>query len=624
MFSNESCHSPLYALIATPMSRLSAIRSVAAPTMTAMVIVSSKAHESPERRWHVSKRMLWLSLVLCWRSAHAVGMECAANGDAGECLDQSSPPSAGVAVVGSCGLYLAESTIPSGGWGVFLGHDMDKDSLVQEGGAEILVADIEENRMLHHYIFNDTLPRWSLADLTWEPASFSNSFEADKVSVIAPGVGSLAVAHLGFFNVEQDGCHSYLDVPRTNPGAGSRSPRRDCTYRLIQDLKAGSELFTSYASKHFQDTVPSEAVRLSDAFKEQWQVIAYGLETDQAEHLWGSITKKTKVAETSAFGSQPHTQRRDLDWLNDNGICIDHVKIGSKPDDPTDQALFARRHFRADEVVTTSLVKIISRSHLRVMVVDVESNPKKEIMWQGSQLLLNSCYGDPSSSLLLFPLDSRVHAINHPTAGQTANIAVRWSARLTNRSDWFDLTPEKVLIDAKAPGLAFDFYALSDIADGDELLLDYGSLWESAWDDHVRYWSPERIVHSDTYISAADYTTECNDRIVKTNDSSCMFEVPTWIETRCLSNKSDEQKEGKVVASTSCKVLRAENSGQYVVQVLPTGTDDPDASPSVKTVLREAIVFVNLPYTSNQFLRSGFRKEIGLPDGVFTPETMIA
>jgi SET domain len=574
--------------------------------------VSFVTMESQEQRLHISK-LFCLLLLAQWGSTHALEMECSANGEA-SCDDGS------VVGVGTttCGLYLAESTIPSGGLGVFIGHDMEKGSLLQDG-VEILIADVEENRMLHQFMFNETLPRWSLADYTWEPSSLNNSFEADKVSVLAPGLGSLAIAHLGLSNIEKDGCHSYLDVPRTDPWAGSRSPYRDCSYRLRQTLKAGSELFVSYALKHFQDTLLSQDVRLNEGFKEQWNVISYGLETDQAERLWESLTTKTNHPEAT-FGSQLKTQQqRDLSWLNDNGVCIDHVRIGNKQDDPTDQALFARRHFGADEVVTTSPVKIISRSHLHLMVADTASKPKKEIMWQGSQLLLNSCYGDPSSSLLLFPLESRVHAINHPTAGQAANIGVRWSARFTNRSDWFDMTPEELFIEAKAPGLAFDFYALSDIAAGDELLLDYGSLWESAWEDHVRSWSPERIVHSDTYISAADYTTECNDRIGKTKDRSCMFDVPTWMETRCLTDKMDEQKERKGVVSTSCKVLRADNSGQYVVQTLPTGTDDPDASPAVETVPREAILFVNRPYTANQFLRSGFRKEIGLPNGAFTP-----
>jgi hypothetical protein len=585
------------------------------PLSKMATLISFVAIGSQEQRFHVSK-LLGLLLLALWGSTHALEMECSVNGEA--CSD-------GSVGVGSttCGLYLAESTIPSGGLGVFIGHDMEKGSLLQDG-AEILIADIEENRMLHQYIFNDTLPRWSLADYTWEPSSLNNSFEADKVSVLAPGVGSLAIAHLGLFNIEKDGCHSYLDVPRTEPWAGSRSPYRDCSYRLRQNLKAGSELFVSYALKHFQDTLPSQdvrLVRLIEDFKEQWNVISYGLDTDKAERLWESLTTKADHPEAT-FDSQLNTQQqqRDLSWLNDNGVCIDHVRIGSKQDDPNDQALFARRPFGADEVVTTTPVKIISRAHLHLMVADTESQPKKEIMWQGSQLLLNSCYGDPTSSLLLFPLESRVHAINHPTAGQAANIGVRWSARFTNRTDWFDMTPEEIFIAANAPLLAFDFYALSDIAAGDELLLDYGSLWESAWEDHVRSWSPERIVHSDTYISAADYTTECNDRISKTNDLSCLFEVPTWMETRCLTDKMDDQKERKGVASTSCKVLRADSSGQYVVQTLPSGTDDLDASPVVETVPREAIVFVNRPYTANQFLRSGFRKEIGLPNGAFIPK----
>ena len=50
--------------------------------------------------------------------------------------------------------------------------------------------------------------------------------------------------------------------------------------------------------------------------------------------------------------------------------------------------------------------------------------------------------------------------------------------------------------------LAMEVVALRDIHPHEELFLDYGEEWESAWLQHVRDWQPANGASS--YISAAD------------------------------------------------------------------------------------------------------------------------
>lgn len=524
-------------------------------------------------------------LILLLGCGHAIEMDCGADG---ECTANNDP----------CGLYIAESTIPFGGLGVFLGTEAKGGSVI-DTVSDILVPDIEENRLIYEYLSNETLPSWSLSDITWE---FTGAKEADAVAVVSGGIGSLANIHLGLFNVEKVPCSRFRDLPRTDPMVGSKSPYEDCSYRMTQDATAGSELFLSPASRNILDTP-----RSNPSFQEIWDRISYGLGEAVASELWETIGKRN----VSALNEVPNLPtRRPVEWLKEHGVCIDQVHV-------MDQSLFAKKDFKTNSVVTTSPIRVLSRAHLDITLLDRNSEPKKEIMWQGKQLLVNSCYGDPSSSLLFLPLDSRVQAINHPRDGQTANLGIRWSSRLSRSKEFFEMSPPELLKEAKAGGLSFDFYALSDIAAGDKLLIDHGAAWEKAWSEHVRSWAPNRIVHSEDYISAEDYGLQCRKTITLTNDHACMMNVPTWItlgcSTRALEKAGTIAESINSEAKTSCRILSVDSKGLYSVRVGQYSSTL--ESLVVEGLAVDDITFTNRPYTSNQFLRSAFRHEIGIPSG---------
>jgi hypothetical protein len=41
-------------------------------------------------------------------------------------------------------------------------------------------------------------------------------------------------------------------------------------------------------------------------------------------------------------------------------------------------------------------------------------------------------------------------------------------------------------------GLMFEFVALRDIQEGEEILINYGQEWQDAWDAHVAKWTPPK------------------------------------------------------------------------------------------------------------------------------------
>jgi hypothetical protein len=107
---------------------------------------------------------------------------------------------------------------------------------------------------------------------------------------------------------------------------------------------------------------------------------------------------------------------------------------------------------------------------------------------RGAQVLTNYCFGHTNSSLLLCPYGNGVNYINH---NQTqANVRFRWA-------EGFGVMHNETLINegtledmSVTPQLAFDYIALRDIQEGEELFLDYGDSFEAAWQRHVANFKP--------------------------------------------------------------------------------------------------------------------------------------
>ena len=136
----------------------------------------------------------------------------------------------------------------------------------------------------------------------------------------------------------------------------------------------------------------------------------------------------------------------------------------------------------------------------------------------GQELLLNYAFSHPDSPMLLVPTAPLANFINHggpftsekPNSGG-ANVVVRWPEEDSNTGklfDWvfnngmgddykeFDATahyehnawlkmhPLDVM--ERSGKLAFEYVALRDIHNNEEILIDYGPLWDQAWNSFMR------------------------------------------------------------------------------------------------------------------------------------------
>lgn len=214
---------------------------------------------------------------------------------------------------------------------------------------------------------------------------------------------------------------------------------------------------------------------------------------------------------------------KPLSWLDQNGVCLaaGKLKVGSSEIKYAGRGLLATTHIGKDEVVLTSPLIAMREEDFTIYKSDSDQVFVRNIIDKttvvGKELLLNYAFTHPDSPLHLVPNAPLANFINHggsfmsdDYAEQGANVKVRWpidgsnSAKLfqwaynQERRSHFDNDFEKTKFDDPNPWLkdhpidvmersgklALEYVALRDIDAGEEILLDYGELWQTAWEEY--------------------------------------------------------------------------------------------------------------------------------------------
>ena len=338
---------------------------------------------------------------------------------------------------------------------------------------------------------------------------------------------------------------------------------------------------------------------------------------------------------------------RSLLWLEEHGLCLDNLSEGISTVRQAGRGAFAVRDMRKGQVVAPAPMAHVLRDHLRMYVRRRIVNGTNVIRRSGHQLMLNYCYGHPDSSILLFPYSPVVNFINHgfgsrgKRAGGEPNVELRWSDLPNRRHDWSNWTVSEVIKERHA-GLILEFVALRNIKEGEEVLADYGTEWEGAWDRHVESWRP--VPDAGAYVSASMLNREGGS--VRTEDEQAVDPYPDNVHVVCYVPLLESTSSGggaQVWSSWAsmfhysdnaqpCRVLRRyiDNSaegGTSVLSLRPRRQPSPHRRDLYEVMLRtkklmvdvprEAIEFVDKPYTKDQFLPNAFRHEMKLPEGIF-------
>lgn len=164
--------------------------------------------------------------------------------------------------------------------------------------------------------------------------------------------------------------------------------------------------------------------------------------------------------------SQERNQTKfDLGTLEQEGHCLTDIYFKDSTIPMAGKGVFTKRAHAVGDIVSISPVLVLSRRD----IVDVSS----------STVLLNYCISQNNSDVALFPL-GRAALINH--GGISANVQIEWHQWDDSNAlnmDVFDL------MDLSYSALDIKYVATRDIAIGEELLLDYGVLWEKAWGQYL-------------------------------------------------------------------------------------------------------------------------------------------
>lgn len=259
---------------------------------------------------------------------------------------------------------------------------------------------------------------------------------------------------------------------------------------------------------------------------------------------------------------------------------------------------------------------------------------------QGSQLVLNYCYGHPESSMLFFPSGSVSALINH---SKKPNAKMVWSSHPAHQRHWYNLSPEELLShETLYIGLLMEIVALRDIKEGEEILIDYGPEWTKAWDEHVKAWEKKVAkgeISKDWPIRAVDMNDEYKSKVYKNTRELEQEPYPSNVMLKCFLQVSAgmspqkidgvpvrewaEPKTGHFDSDTldDCVVTEYEkvddgSPGSMPYNYTVTLTRE-NASTMIKNIPHHAFVFVDKPGSGDQFTQHPFRHYIGIPDDVF-------
>ena len=338
---------------------------------------------------------------------------------------------------------------------------------------------------------------------------------------------------------------------------------------------------------------------------------------------------------------QPNATR-SIQWLRQHGTCVDHIvpKISTIPN--AGEGAFAQRDLPKDTIITSSPLHHVPNASFFNMygkkgmrlegtngtteLLEVIRDPEEVI---GKQIIYNYCFSHRLTTLMLCPYGVGINYINHASPPRQPNVKIQWSTKLSiQNSEWFQRSPESMEWNWET-NLAFDYIALTDIAKGDELLLDYGPEFEQALQDHLASWKPVESL-------AAYHFNELP--VLRTSREQRLFPYPRNILVRCHSNLLAEDWNSKeqtwvrwghptledqelIYYGQPCSILKYDSkTNTYTVKLAVdhlTYNPVPAAfyrNPKRTHVPRSAIFFVDAPGNSDLHLPSAFRHYIQMPD----------
>lgn len=551
-----------------------------------------------------------------------------------------------------CHLYLAPSTIEGAGLGIFSAVDKEPGDTVGNGDVCIPVAEL--------YWHNYNVDPNPLKDYFWAGKAMGMHTESstEDKEAYCPGLDCAINCHLGLINVAKS-------TPQYDADAGdSSTPYHNGTTEVTRHIPAGGELFKFYGDSWF---VSRERIfgkiPLSGSYGIALKILKSltKLPVDDSIHedifdlistinkgpfesrqlnafppSWRQAKDAIEVDDLASWQQPQHT--RSVDWLKKNGRCIGHIRPGGS--NVAGRGAFATRFLPRQAIITTSPLHHFPHSHvMELFNITLYEGDWIRIVDEvvGHQLLLNYCFGHNDSTLLLCPYGSGVNYINH---SREPNVRIQWATTFAAAHDHDIVTKGSIeSFNDKKPLVAFDYVAIRDIEDGEELFIDYGDSWHEAWENHKRnYRKP------DSYVPAVKFNELVEDLPLRNEEEQQLDPYPSNLQLRChRALVFGKQKKGLDFRrylwqasdyGESCRILerfKEEDAFWYTIEVevwdthinednakRETETQANTVSQIIRTdVPRSAIRFFDVPRTTEIYAPNAFRHFIGIPDDIF-------
>ena len=586
----------------------------------------------------------------------------------------------------ACTIYIAQSSIPNSGLGMYTTISYPKLAPIGHSEVGVVIHDISK-----HYPDSDSA-KDLFKNYVWGSSNVAyGKFEATASSVMMFGVGMMANDFPVLTNIQQNE-HSHKTkfwkdgtdtlaiegVKHTTVediGRGSSSSHSGIAFHAIKPVEAGDELFVSYGSGWFKarekvigvvpeqehykmayDTIKqfmtrakqdeldinNDAVALQQRYEER--IIKADWIKDRSRLKAALPDNVSDIPAMLSMGAAAFSMKdnaRSVEWIEENGSCVDAIAAGISTIPQAGIGAFAKRNIQKDSTVITTPSITLTLNQLKLRKSVTGADGQQYVIHGGFQMLLNYCYGHHESTLVFLPSAPTVNFINHGGKDK-ANAEIRWSSSPHHQADWLNLSFEEITAKMKS-GLLFDIVATKDIKRGDEILLNYGNDWDDTWDYHIEHSDSNNFTEMLGVATSADYNQQ-EDSVVRTVVEQKTQPYPEHIATLCSffppeSCKSPPNENslngvkcivqsnhtGPVLSLHRCEIISREVAANGVnwytanVTVTKEGSkkiEDITEYYLVKYLHRYAIRFVDLPYTKDQYKDGAFRHPIGISDGL--------
>lgn len=580
----------------------------------------------------------------------------------------------------SCTLYMAESTIPGAGLGIFTGVHRQKDELVWPGDVMFPVVDLEYHMLAlgPDSLFNP------LKDYVWFGPEMGMQQETsypyvspEYVTAFCPGLDAAINCNLALLNVEKGrpkyettGLHRSKD-----PGAGAFTPYHQCETLAVEDIPAGGELFKFYGDWWFESRpevfglIPlSEDYPAAEELVEEYNSLISTMQTstrewttEMSQDVWdlvihhpfpsrtlNALPQTPDGIETVLQNGiralyQPHATR-SIQELNEHGRCVDQLESRPSTIPQAGRGAFARRFLPKGSIVASTPVIYFPNDNFMLMYegswYEKNKRPNKAKV-DHHQIFYNYCWHHSESSIFLCPYGVGVNYINHGKNGTAANTRLQWArdGEMRHQESLLHSSPRSML-SAASPRLYVDFVATRDIQQGEEIFYDYGEAWQAAWDQHVANFESVKHQYPEDFQSARDWNTQNRDAILRTEAEQENEPYPSHFELKCIVKEGSpdliaalwnqenvpakpciiidrtETEDGKLIYKVLYKDIRTSQDEASEQTITSVNQIGWDES-NPKWLHREALRFMDRAYSTDMWLPHAFRHPIGFPDDIF-------